>query len=474
MIRTPFKHLFFILVVVSFSACNWLNNETAVVSSNPTFLSLTFNKSDSVPALSTARFSLVWDDEFKDSVIVNLDSLPYQTKISKVIPKFSFYSTAGSIVYLKDKNNLPIDTIALSGTDTLDFNKVYKIKNTAADKVKERTYYIKVNVHKVQPELYQWNKVVNQIFTHAATKQKAVFFKNNFLLYVSSGIKNYLYTSTNATNWVDKSTALVGFPTDCNMREIIQFNSKLYVVSTDSKLYSSADGFSWSTESITLSDNNFSFNSLLYIYKANLWAIMKSKTDNSYKFATSTDAKVWTVKAQIPVNFPIRDFASIGFLTRNNLSKALVAGGYSSNGEILKNVWSTENGDYWLDFSKENSTYGFIAGSSIISYDNKLLLFGGLNNFGKVPLKPYLESKDEGLSWNVPDTINNRIQQMIISSSNDTSFIKYEARAYQSVISTKIGRDSLIYLIGGFNPLESVTYSDVWVGKLNRLGFIRK
>ena len=474
MIRNPFKPLFFILIVVILSACNWLNNETAEPSSNPSFLSLTFNKSDSVPALSTARFSLVWDEELKDSVIVNLDSLPYKTRITKVIPKFVFYSTSTSSVYLRDANNLPIDTILLTGTDTLDFTKVFKIKNIAQDKVKARTYFIKVNVHKIQPELYQWNKVVNQIFTHAAIKQKTVYFKENFLLYVSSGIKNYLYTSTNATNWVDKSTALTGFPTDCNMREMVQFNSKLYVLSTDAKLFSSTDGLSWTIENATLSDNNYSLHSLLYIYNANLWSIVKSKTDNSYNFAISSDAKIWTVKSQIPVNFPIRDFASIAFKTRTNLSKGFVAGGYSTSGELLKNVWSTENGNYWLDFSTNNATYGYIAGSSIISYDNKLFIFGGLDKLGKVIPKPYLVSKDEGLSWNVPDTITNRIQQMIISSTNDTSYIKYQPRAYQSVISTKIGRDSLIYLIGGTNSLESATYSDVWVGKLNRLGFIRK
>ena len=79
MTHNPFKPLFFILIVVFFSACNWLNNETAVLSSDPTFVSLTFNKSDSVPALSKAIFSLAWDDEYKDSVIVNLDSLPFQT-----------------------------------------------------------------------------------------------------------------------------------------------------------------------------------------------------------------------------------------------------------------------------------------------------------------------------------------------------------------------------------------------------------
>ncbi len=471
MIRNPLKHLFFILIVVIFSACNWLNNnETTTVSSNPTFLSLTFNKSDSIPALSTARFSLVWDVTLKDSVIMNLDSLPYKTIISKVIPKFSFYSTGGYIVYLKPALSQSSDSIILTGTDTLDFNRVLKIKNLAADKVKSRTYFIKVNVHQVRPELYQWNKVVDNIFTHAVVKQKAVFFKENFLLYASSGTQNYLYTSINAKLWENRSSDLKGFPADCNMRELIEFNSKLYVISSDLKLYSSTDGFNWTIENALISDSNFNFVSILYIYNAKLWSVMKSKTDNSYHFATSTDATSWTVNGLIPVNFPIRDFSSVSFTTRTKLPKALIAGGYNTNGELLKNVWTTENGNYWLDFSIDNATHGYIAGSSIILYDNKLFLYGGVDKFSKVIQKPYLVSKDDGLSWSVPDTINNRLRQMNISSANDTTYIPYQPRAFQSVIT----RDNNIYLIGGVNPLQSATYSDVWIGKLNRLNFLRQ
>lgn len=474
MIRNPFIHLFFIAIVVIFSSCNWLESETTVeLSSNPTFSSLTFSSNDSVPALSTAVFSLVWDIDLNDSVIVNLDSLPYQTDISKVIPKFTFYSSSAYAVYLQDENKLPVDTIFLTGTDTLDFTKVFKIRNIAADAVTERSYFIKVNVHQVEPELYQWNKVVDQIFTHAVIKQKAVYFKQKFLLYVYSGTKNYLYTSIDAKLWTENSNALNNFPTDCKMRELLEFNSKLYVVSSDGKLFSSSDGLTWSNVNFTLSENNYLFQSILYIYNSNLWTLMKSKIDSSYSFATSSDAVSWTVKGLIPVNFPITDFASLSFTTRTNLTKSFVAGGYASNNNMLKNVWSTENGNYWLDFSKENSTHGYIAGSSIISYDNKLFLYGGLDNTGKVIDNPYLVSIDEGLSWTVPDTIYNRLQEMHISATNDTSYIIYEPRAYQSVINVQSGRDNLIYLIGGVNPLQPTNYSDVWIGKLNRLSFIR-
>jgi hypothetical protein len=62
---------------------------------------------------------------------------------------------------------------------------------------------------------------------------------------------------------------------------------------------------------------------------------------------------------------------------------------------------------------------------------------------------------------------------MNISSSNDTTYTSYEPRAYQSVVYVKSGLDHLIYLIGGVDPLNSKVYSDVWIGKLNRLSFLQ-
>lgn len=473
MIHNPFKLLFFILIVVIFTSCDWLESETVEYSSNPTFVSLTFTADDSIPALSTAYFSLEWDTELNDSVIVNLDSLPYNTAIDSVIPVFTFYSTSAYAVYLKDSNNVDIDTTYLSGTDTLNFNQVYKIINYAADGVTSRIYPIKVNVHKVEANLYQWFKVKNQIFSHPVDRQKAIYFNNTFFYYTISGSKNYLYTSQDAINWTEKSNTLSNFPVNANIRELIEFQSKLYFTTSDAKLFSSVDGFNWNNETVVLSNNDYSFTTLLYSFNSSLFAILKSKVDNSYHFASSSNAIDWFVNDLIPVNFPISDFAALSFTTRRMLPKVLVTGGYSASGNSLKNVWSTENGSYWLDYSTENGTHGYVVGSSIIAYDDSLLLFGGLNTTGSVIESPYLISRDEGLSWSVPDTTYNRIRQMYISSSNDTTYTTYEPRAYQSVVYVKSGLDHLIYLIGGVDSSNSKVYSDVWIGKLNRLSFLQ-
>lgn len=478
----PFKFILFIAIIVSLSSCNWLDTTATDPSSNANFVSLKFASSDSIPGLGTAAFTLEWDDLLHDSVIVNLDSLPFKTKINKVIPTFSFYSSAGAYVYLADTLGLNTisDSILLKGSDTLNFNRVRKVKNIAANEVNFRVYPIKVNVHKVQPKLYQWNRVANDIYTNGGNIQKAVYFNNTFLLYVSSNTNNYLYTSKDGMIWTDKTSSLKNLALNCSIRGITAFNSKLYVLGADNKIYSTADGFEWTAQNGDISDSNYKFQQLLFVLNGKLWSILKSSVDNSYRFAGSSDAKTWLVYAQIPSNFPISDFSALSFTSRTNQPKGLIAGGYSPSGQLLKNVWSTENGSYWVDFSTENTTLGAIAGASIIAYDKKLLLFGGVReNQSIIDSTSYLVSIDEGLSWKRPDSLYNCLRQMNISSKGDTTYVNYIPRAYVSAInivkdhSSAGYSDYLIYLIGGVNPQQTMSYKDVWVGKLNSLSFKR-
>ena len=123
-----------------------------------------------------------------------------------------------------------------------------------------------------------------------------------------------------------------------------------------------------------------------------------------------------------------------------------------------------------MDFSRENTSFGLRAGTSIISYDDKLLLFGGMDDDANVNDSIYLESVNEGLKWTVPDTANNQIRQRFIKidaeNKADTTYLEYEKRYQQSVI---LDKNNNIILIGGRN--KSTVFSDVWIGKLTRLGF---
>ncbi len=462
------KFTFLLIIAISITSCDWLDTTSDVTTSDkPYFVSLQFATDADNAGLSSAKFTL--EKEGNDSIIVNLDSLPFKTDISAVIPTFKFQSTFAAYVYRNDSLGVFKDSIALTGNDTLDFRRVFKVKNIASDGKAKTSYRIKVNVHTVETELYVWNNTFDNLYTHEGSVQKGTLFKDSIFLYVGSGLNNSLYRSKNGTQWGSKINVPT-LPKEAALRDIQKFNNKLYLIHEGENLFSSSDGLIWT--STVFSNKDYNFINLLFELNGKLWAITKSKIDSKYRFAYTQDATNWDVIGEIPANFPIGDFASLSFTSRNKKPKALIAGGFSINGTLLSNVWSTENGIYWVDFSRENSSFGLRAGTSIIHYDDKLLLFGGMDDYANVSESIYLESINEGLNWTVPDTTNNQIRQRIIKiaadNKADTTYVKYEKRYQQSVI---LDKNNSIILIGGRN--KSTVFSDVWVGKLTRLGFAK-
>ena len=174
-----------------------------------------------------------------DSVIVNLDSLPYNTRIDSVFPTFSFRSSSAQ--YLIYEN----DTVPLDGTDTIDFTiQPVKIINVAADKkTHSKDYTIKVNVHQVEPEQYNWNKVLESVDSHDATSQKAIVFNDTIFYYLNNGSAAYLYKSTDGKSWEEQSVS--GLPVNTTLTDMQLFNGKLYLTQDGDKIYSSSDRRNW-------------------------------------------------------------------------------------------------------------------------------------------------------------------------------------------------------------------------------------
>ena len=112
-------------------------------------------------------------------------------------------------------------------------------------------------------------------------------------------------------------------------------------------------------------------------------------------------------------------------------------------------------------------------GASVISYDNKLLVFGNrTDNAGK---NYYRVSKDEGLSWQVPDTLRNFLPAGY-SPRNYQSVVVFKPLALKGVqspaLKSQILQSNRIFIVGGKSG--SASFSDVWTGKLNRKNFLRQ
>jgi len=452
-----------LLVIVLLSSC--LGDSDVEYSANPTFVSLTFAENDSIPYLDTAVFTLEYDPLLGDSVIVNLDSLPYQTRIDSVYPTFSFESTGGALLYF-----LNGDSVGITGTDTIDFTQVVKIKNTAADLEHSRTYPIKVNVHQVEPELYVWNKLKDNLDNQAPVHQKALY-NDSICYFMNNNSETYLYVSLDGYSW-KSGRSVTGLPTDVTFKDLTVFDKKYYLTSGGNMIYSSVDGISWTVKQL----NDYEFKSLLFSLNSKLWAVVQSDADGTKHFASTEDAITWAVDLQtdFPSNFPVSDFIAHSFFSRTGKGKALVVGGVDADGSTLHTNWNTEDGKYWRDFSVENQTLDTLStGGSIISYDDKLFVFG-IRTDAVDMTTHYKMSKDEGLTWEIPDTTyTNNILPEDYVPRNFTSAIVFNPMIYNKKITytlDQVRKSNRIFLLGGTGETQNL--SDVWTVKLNRKDFL--
>lgn len=427
-------------VIITLPACLKDKEEETEPSNDPTLASLTFAANDSIPHLDEAVFTIVNDS----NLVYNPDSLPYQTRIDSVFPTFTFNApSGGAILYCGD------DTIILTGSDTVDFSiQPVRLLNYAANGIDTMWYNIYVNVHQVDPDLYVWKQQTPEIYTHAGSNQKAIWFNDALYLFVSSGISNYLYTSEDGTTWQPLANQLTGLPSNNDFRHMVPYGNKLFMT-TENTLYMSENGTEWT--SIDMSGNPFIFTSLLMDFDGKLWAIVREKETGAHYFAWTTDGITWEQGTETPDGFPVSDFAGITFLSRTNTPKALIMGGYSVNNKPVNTRWTTENGEYWINLSIEQPSFGSLAGASLINYDDKLLLFGGTDQNGELITSYILETTDEGLNWVAPDTTSNAMPD------------NFELRTNQSVVVNEA--DKRIYIIGGQSQYR--IFSDVWTGKVN-------
>ncbi len=434
------KYLYILLLgALALSSCLEQSNTTTVVSSDATIASFAFSENDSFPDLHNTVFSII---EGKDTgLIINYDSIAFGTKVNKVVPVLAFNATPeAALIYTAE------DTIQLSYADTIDFSVNPTLLHvTASDNIHEKWYKIFVNVHTMDPDLFKWECIANDVYPTDGAEQKAVLLHNEFYLFVNNGLQNSLYHSTKGFVWNKKE--LSGLPSSCQVRNIIAIDDILYYAA-GSKLYSSTSATAWTEHALTVNLQN-----ILFSFNDSIWGIVEES--NALYLATSVDAIHWEVQHALPANFPVSDFSAVTFASATERPRAMVIGGFSQAGESLNTRWNVEKkptGEYvWTNFSIEDEHFNSLTGASIVWYNEMFYLFGGANAENEITAS-MLQSIDEGMHWSVPDSAHNVLPET------------YKPRSKASVL---VGPDNAIYIIGGQSRTE--IYSDIYRGKLNSI-----
>ena len=460
------KKIFYILPVLFVlmsiaTSCDKKDKDTTP-SSETKLIGITFAANDSFPGLKNASFTI--DLSTDTALVYNKDSLPVGTRIDSVVTTFYFSTTIGYALFSSDS-----DTTLITSADTLNFMpRPCHLRVLSEDMLHERNYNIFVNVHTVDPDLYVWKQTRESLF-QGNCDVHAENLNGTILLFTQDGIKTALYRTVNGDVWTGPLTP-TGLPKGANVRQIIKGENNLYYAE-DNKLYTSADGQNWS--STDYSSHGFIIQNMLFYYNDSVWAVVSEPSSNKLAFATMAEDGVLSVQNQLGVindyyllaneHFPISDFCAVTFYGKSGRKRAMIMGGYDAEGKALNSRWNLEwididanRGFYRLEnFTIEQPEFTAITSAALVWYDEKMLLFGALEDSSDLVGHPVLESRDEGMNWTIPDSAQNKLPA------------DYVVRQHQAIAVTD---DNAILLIGGQNRTKS--FSDVWRGKKNSINWI--
>lgn len=412
------------LVLIGLAACK-KTSSTGSTTSSVTTLTRFYLSNDSVlKGLSKYTFTIDNDN----NTIYNADSLPYLCKVDSLIP--TMYGSTLQAITIND-------SISYSGKDTIDFTNPITVKTLATDGTSTRTYIVTVNVHQIDPDVYNWMGIKSEIFSDlAATAQKTLFCNRQLNLFVATASEIVAFTSSDGSSWTRSSVS--GLPTDVDIDGIVANNDTLYAVA-GGKLYTATTPSTW-TETAA-ADN---ITRLVFAMNNQLYALGEAD-GTRVMFARDS---VWHNLGALPDKFPASDFAVCVDAEPSGKMRAYLIGGKTADGTILGTVWSSDNGTYWANLAANKEWFTPRYGAAVVQYAEGLMLVGGADENGTCSDRQWFSS-DYGLTWKTPD---------------DKELLPdlWVARYGHSMV---IDDQRYLYIVGGQTNNEVL--SDVWRGRKN-------
>lgn len=431
-------------------------------SDDPQILSVSIQENDSSPNASSAVFTI----NQEDSIIFNVDSLPYGTRIDSLHLSFNFASSSGFIIndtVPESPHSINPYASATSGrtSASVDFNKLVKVKNIASDEKHSKAYTIELRVHTVDTYLHSYTQLNSAIKSNPSANQKAVMLNNTFYYFFGYESQNDVYSSTDGKEWTSMGSP-ENLPIQASLRDMVVYGDSILLLHNGNEIYKSDNGKSWKMHIIN-ADTNYDLAALLFVFKEKLWAVAKDKSTNAVRIVSSDDGINWEFNEKREFfNFPVKNFSATRFKPIIGREKVLITGGFDAFGNRLNTLWSAENVMgvdtlYWVNLQHRHFKLDQVSDAGTAYYGGKMLMMGGKKSDTELSdtLYQLAQSIDEGLTWQMPDSTQHFLPE------------EYGFRSNVSVIQDE--EDLSLYLIGGSRGNQNL--SDVWKVKVNFYSF---
>lgn len=433
--------------------------------------------------------------------IFNADSLPYGTKISKLLTNISTTSSSKIEIIMKGEGAEKDSTITYTSTsvDSIDFNRKVIIRVTSLNETYKRDYDVNVNVHKVKADSMTWSRLGWASLPGEIERQKTIESDDKIYTFI---------TTVNGEHrvWVQPSPGASGDISDVNfgfvpaLRSLAVADGTFYILSDDGELYSSTDGMRWSSTG----------EQWHHIYGAyTSYIIGVKEVDGSYYHVSYPATSSQKVDAECPIE---GTSSFVSFDSKwSQAPQVSFIGGKKADGTLSNATWSFD-GTNWAEISEtpigteiENATlftYFSYRSSPRVSWKvtkyTTLFAVGGRKSNGTLNRVIYI-SRDLGINWKkaddmlqLPDFVSPGMNaDAIIASTVEHSRGAASSLNWNEVASVKlpwwwsIDEESpasratapitsweapYIYLYGGENA-SGVSYNQIWRGIINRLMF---
>lgn len=424
---------------------------------------------DSFPALAKAVFRVYERGDNAVGDIINPDSMPVGTPLTKVHPTYVFYATPSEakivISHFRDTavTRIKPDSVftkSLTSRDTLnmDADSIH-VTIVSADGKRTKVYRIQPLVHTSDPDAYVWTKKRDAVYPmHDNDIQHLIKVDERLMLFASDGVSDVrLYTCSTedalaGKAWTAKTVS--GLPKDCRVRQIIwDEGHRRYYYGQNRNLYTSTDGQTWTASPVDrdMMATMFSFG-IDTEGTVRPWFITRDDHNDFALGYWSGDEIIDFLPLQRD-SMPVSGFTVVHFETASGRSRLVVLGGMTDDGVMLRKRWSLENsplvGTRLSDYSAEPMSFPVMVNAAAVSYGDRLLLFGAQDaNYQYIGRDVY-ESTDEGLRWAAIDSTKCQMPAAFAQRKNICA----------------VESDNRIIVIGGSDNMT--TYGDLYVGYKN-------
>ena len=452
------------------------------------------SKSGSNVKLDSVFFSI----DLNRGVIFNADSLPVGTDVTKLVPVISYTSSASAVTLTQSGGRYEgeID-YKTNPSDSVDFSGKVVLKITAEDKTTTRSYDIKVNVHRMEPDSLMWDRLaVTPIPSRlgAPKQQKTIAYRESAYTLIQESDDSYTLSVAAdliAGEW-DKKTPSFDFNPD--VRTLNATEDRLYLLDTAGTLHTSADGLTWDNTGCIWTN----------IIGAYGNAMLGLRSEGGKLLHTCWPSDAGYAETAVSSDFPVREYTDfVQFSNRwTTLPIGFMVGGRLADGSFTEKTWGFD-GDHWAVLSEGMTPR--MAGATLVPYyvyrktSSSLvqtefsvwLLIGGLRNDGKNN-KVIYASYDNGVNWYAVDTqmqlpdyfpglhnLDGIMAEWPKQASLESNWTATPSRSLPGMARVRYEVEDYevywdcpyIYLFGGIKD-NSTLNDEIWRGVLNRLTFV--